>query len=223
MTDWCVRMAAVGGGVGVTLLLLLFLLAGTAPRVVTDEPVVHGAVRLSSFTEAPVRETETYATRDVQQVQPLEKMSEMDVSLDSPQLEMDMPSMEMDFAPELAGTVPLSGVPSVASAGGLSAPSGGAFTLGEVDEQPRPLYAPAPLYPMQEKRLGRECTVVVRILLAEDGTVKQATPVYAEDDTRTFHEAAVETVLRWRFVPCRKDGRAVQCIAEQPFTFSLHQ
>jgi hypothetical protein len=120
MTDWCVRMAAVGGGVGVTLLLLLFLLAGTAPRVVTDEPVVHGAVRLSSFTEAPVRETETYATRDVQQVQPLEKMSEMDVSLDSPQLEMDMPSMEMDFAPELAGAPALCAGPAVSDAGKTS-------------------------------------------------------------------------------------------------------
>ncbi|MFV0421032.1 energy transducer TonB [Oleidesulfovibrio sp.] len=209
------------GGIGVTVFLLLFLLAGTSPRRAVEKPVLHGAVKLSSFRDAPVQEEQTFATQDVQQVQPLEHVAQLEMSMDSPALEMDMPSMEMDFAPEVAGTAPVSGVPSMAAAGGLSSPSGGALTLGEVDEQPRPLYTPAPLYPIKAKRLGTECTVTLRILLREDGTVGKATPVDPQSGKEAFYEAAKETVMQWRFVPCKVDGKAVQCIADQPFSFSL--
>lgn len=214
---------AVSGALGITALLLLFLLAGTSSSSVPDKVMVHGAVRLSSYKEAPVQETETFATQEVMQVQPLEQLAQTEMSLESPQLEMNMPSMEMDFAPELSGTVPVGGVPSLAMAGGLAAPSGGALTLGEVDEQPRALYAPAPLYPSKAKRNGEEQVVNIRILLRKDGTVGKATPLNLNASNELFHEAAIETVLRWRFVPCKKDGEAVQCIADQPFSFSINR
>lgn len=214
---------AVLGALGITGFLLLFLLAGTSSSSVPEKALLHGAVKLSSYTEAPVQETETYATQDVMQVQPLEHLAQMEMSLESPQLEMNMPSMEMDFAPELSGTVPVGGVPSLAMAGGVAAPSGGALTLGEVDEQPRPLYAPAPLYPARAKRIGEEKTVNIRILLRKDGTVTKATPLDQDESNGAFHEAAISTVLQWRFVPCKKDGEAVQCVADQPFSFSINR
>lgn len=132
-----------------------------------------------------------------------------------------MAGMETDFSAELAGTVPMSGLPSLAPAGGPAAPSGGAMTLGEVDELPHPLYAPAPLYPAKQKRRGKEQKVFVRIVLHEDGTVKSARPLNRTDQTAPFHDAAVEAVLQWRFYPCKKGGKAVQCVADQPFSFSL--
>lgn len=216
------RVSGLTGGLGVTALLLLFLLLGTVTQGKPEKPALRGAIRLSSIEEAPVNEEETYSTRDVPQVEPLEQTVSMEeVSMEEPRMEMDMPSMDLELAPELAGTLPMSGLASLAEPGALAAPGGGALTLGEVDEQPRPIYAPLPMYPAREKALGKEVKVLVRIKLDRDGRVVEATPLELTDASRPFHEAAVQTVLQWRFVPCKKGNESVQCIADQPFAFSI--
>jgi len=209
------------GGVGMTLLLFLFLITGAVFHETPDKRLMHGAVRLSSFEETPAQDEEVYSTKDVPQVQRMEEIAAAEMSLEQPKLEMEVASLNMDMAPEFAGSLPMSGMPSLSQAGALSAPSGGAFTLGEVDEQPRALYAPSPLYPSREKAQGKEAKVLVRITLRRDGTVMEALPLGATDATAPFLDAAVSAVLQWRFVPCKKGGEAVQCIADQPFTFTI--
>lgn len=212
----------VTGGTGITCFLLLFLLMGTFAGNTQESPPRHGAIRLSAFTEQPAQEDATYSTKEVPQVQHMEEVAAVaELSLEQPQLEMEAPSMDMDISPVAPGTVPMSGMPSIADAGALSAPGGGALTLGEVDEQPRVLYAPSPTYPHRQRAGGKEKNVIVRITLRKDGSVATAVPLSSTEETAPFLDAAVEAVLRWRFMPCKKDGQAVQCEADQPFAFSL--
>jgi len=216
------RAAGLAGGLGVTALLLAVLLAGTVAHKAPELVPLHGAVSLSSIQDAAQEQEQIYSTKDVPKVQPLEKLATaQDMTLEDPRMDMDASSMDLDLAPELAGTMSVAGVPALAEPGGLAAPGGGALTLGEVDEQPRALYAPPPLYPVQEKARAREYTVHVRILLRKDGTVAEAEPLRRTQENAAFLDAAVQAVMQWRFVPCRKGGEPVQCLADQPFSFTL--
>jgi TonB family protein len=208
-------------GAGITALLALVLMLGTSSRGEPEKVLNHGAVRISPWTDKPASEDDVYATQDTPRIQQLENLNMSDMAIEMPQFDAHMAGMEMDFATELAGTVPMGGLPSPAPAGGLAGPSGGALSLGEVDELPHPLYAPPPLYPADQKRLGNERKVHVRIVLNEDGTVKSARPLNRTEQTAPFHEAAVEAVLQWRFFPCKKGGKAVRCVADQPFSFTI--
>lgn len=216
------KMYGVFGGLAVTAILLGFLLAGSLSATVPAKAGRHGAVRLSNFKEAPVQKPETYTTADVPVVQPMEHISPAsDLSATEPMVEMDMPAMDMELAPEAVGAMPIAGLSELARPSAPSAPGGGALTLGEVDEQPRPLYAPQPLYPLDAKARGEQYVVAVHIILGKDGGVRRATPIGQTPESEPFHAAAVQAVKQWRFVPCKKDGKAVQCKADQPFTFSL--
>lgn len=218
------RLYGILGGVLVTALLLAFLLAGSFSGSVPEKTQVHGAVRLSNYQEETVREEEMYATSDTPQVEPMEQVTApSEMNLDAPALEMDMPSMDMEMSPQVAGTIPIAGLSEIAAPSAHVAPSGGALTLGEVDELPRALYAPPPLYPMDAKAKDREYEVKVRIILRKDGTVGKVEPLYETPESAPFHAAAVEAIKHWRFIPCKKGGKAVQCMADQPVTFSLSQ
>ncbi|WBF66290.1 energy transducer TonB [Desulfovibrio subterraneus] len=215
-------MLGVTGGTGITSFLLLFLLTGTFAGDTKESPPHHGAIRLSAFTEEPVQEDATYSTKEIPRIQHMEEVAAVaELSMEQPRLEMEMPSLDMDISPVAPGTIPMSGMPSLADAGALSAPGGGALTLGEVDEQPRALYAPSPAYPHRQRANGKERSVIVRITLRRDGSVATAVPLNSTEETAPFLDAAVEAVLRWRFMPCKKGGQAVQCVADQPFAFSL--
>jgi len=223
MSPQAKRLSGLGGGLTVTAMLFLFLLAGTLALGAPERLATHGAIRLSSFQEAPVREEEVYSTKDVPQVQDMQDLAAMDSAMEQPNLEMQLPGLDLDFAPELSGTLPMSGLLALSAPAAVTAPSGGALTLGEVDEMPRPIYAPPPLYPAKEKFKGREREVKVRIRLDKEGGVAEAVPVNMSAEDQPFLDAAVQAVRQWRFSPCRKEGKAVQCIADQPFSFTLAQ
>jgi protein TonB len=80
---------------------------------------------------------------------------------------------------------------------------------------------PAPPYPLPARRLGFEGKVVLRVAVAADG---RPTDVAVLTSSRfdMLDQAAVETVrTRWRFVPARRDGVAVDDTVEVPIRFRL--
>lgn len=208
-------------GLVVTVVLALVLLLGVSSR--SDQPLErgYGAVRLSSLPPQQEPIEEGYSTHEAPALEPLEALESIRVELDIPALETSAISVDIDFTLPLAGTVPLSGLPAAEPAGSLTAPSGGALSLGEVDELPRPIYAPAPRYPSGEKRRGIEMKVLVRIVIGRDGRVLSAEPLNKSVKAEAFHAAAVRAVKRWTFSPCKKGGAPVSCVADQPFTFGL--
>lgn len=216
-------IAAVSGGIVITSFLLLFLLAGTMEESSDNKVFIQGAVRLSQFKDEPVQEEEVFSTSETPQVKALDKVSPtMETTLDQPSMDLEMPSVDFEIASEMAGTIPMAGLESLAAMSSMGSISGGALTLGEVDEMPRAVYAPQPLYPSAEKALGIEKEVIVRIRLRKDGSVGRVEPIGQTKETAVFHKAAMDAVLQWRFIPCRKGGKAVVCIADQPVGFSLN-
>lgn len=186
-----------------------------------EEATLRGAVKLSSFTETPKETKEEYTTTDAVEVPTPEVVMEMDIPMEAPPMDVSLESVELDFAPEIAGTAPVGGVPQVAAmpAQPQAAPSGGALSLGQVDEMPRALYAPPPPYPVDAPK-KRKVTVKIRILISSDGKVVKATPINPTPEQEKFFRSAIDTVLLWEFTPCMKNGNAVQCFADQPFVFS---
>jgi len=224
MTTMTKGMIAIPGSLLVSAFLFLFLLAGTMEQSGETVVFTKGSIRLSEFHDRPVQEEEVYSATDVPQVKSMDKVNPtMETTLDQPQMDLEMPSVDLDIATEMAGTIPMAGLESMAAMSSMGAISGGGYTLGEVDEMPRALYTPQPLYPSAAKAKGIEKEVTVRIRLRTDGTVAEATPIRQTPETREFHQAAVEAVLQWRFMPCRKGGKAVMCIADQPVEFSLNR
>lgn len=67
------------------------------------------------------------------------------------------------------------------------------------------LQNPKPAYPAISKRLGEQGKVVVRILIGTDGTAQKAEILQSSNFER-LDQAALSTVLRWRYVPGKRGG-----------------
>jgi len=116
----------------------------------------------------------------------------------------------------------------VATAAGLG--GGGAGAGGDAaggDGTPNSIahadYAsnPRPAYPAIARRRGQQGTVTVRVLVGADGSVERA-EVADSSGFDALDDAALETVRsRWRFVPARHDGLAVESWVLVPIRFAL--
>jgi TonB family protein len=80
---------------------------------------------------------------------------------------------------------------------------------------------PAPEYPDEARRNNEQGTVLLRVLVDVDGSVKQVEIVHSSG-FELLDDAARETVLRrWRFVPARAHGIAVESWVRVPIRFAL--
>ncbi len=134
-----------------------------------------------------------------------------------------------DAVPPPAGTAP-SGI-SVASAnafgagsnggegghgtGGMGAGSGASFAHAEYGHNP------APIYPVEARRRAEHGTVMLRVKVGADGYTQQV-EIAQSSGFDLLDNEAIETVRsRWRFVPARRDGVAVESWCEVPIRFAL--
>ncbi|MFZ2739077.1 MAG: energy transducer TonB [Burkholderiaceae bacterium] len=67
------------------------------------------------------------------------------------------------------------------------------------------LQNPKPAYPTMSKRLGEQGKVLVRVLINTDGTAQKAEILQSSNFER-LDQAALNTVLRWRYVPGKRGG-----------------
>jgi protein TonB len=81
------------------------------------------------------------------------------------------------------------------------------WLVGGAIARPRPLAQPRPLYPEIARRARREGAVILSVILAEDGRVRDLEVVSGLPFG--LSEAAAEAVARWRYEPARLAGRAV--------------
>lgn len=82
------------------------------------------------------------------------------------------------------------------------------------------LQNPKPPYPAISKRLREQGKVVVRVLIALDGTAQQAEIKQSSGFDR-LDQSALATVLRWRYVPGKRAGVAEAMWFNVPITFVL--
>jgi len=99
-----------------------------------------------------------------------------------------------------------------------SAPTAAAVQLPSSDATY--LQNPKPAYPPLSKRLGEQGKVTVRVLIAADG-VPQKTELRQSSGFERLDQAALVTVMKWRYVPGKRNGVAEDMWFNVPINFVL--
>ncbi|MBN1907648.1 MAG: TonB family protein [Deltaproteobacteria bacterium] len=97
-----------------------------------------------------------------------------------------------------------------------------AFKLSEVDEPPRLTKSLPPRYPFEAKQKGISGKVKLRFVVDSNGVAREPQVVSAEPKG-IFEEAALEAVVKYKFKPAKKGGKAVDCIVLLPISFDLSE
>lgn len=82
------------------------------------------------------------------------------------------------------------------------------------------LHNPTPAYPRMSRRLGEQGTVVVKVMINTEGRAEKA-EIRTSSGYRRLDETALETVLRWRYVPGTRNGVAEAMWFNVPIRFVL--
>ena len=82
------------------------------------------------------------------------------------------------------------------------------------------LQNPKPPYPPISKRLGEQGKVVVRVLIGVDGLPQKAELKQSSGFDR-LDRVAMETVMKWRYVPGKRGGVAEAMWFNVPINFVL--
>ena len=79
---------------------------------------------------------------------------------------------------------------------------------------------PAPPYPPQSRRIGEEGKVILRVFVTTDGGAQQV-EIKTSSGSDRLDESAQRTVRRWKFIPARRGGIAVESWVLVPIVFKL--
>lgn len=93
------------------------------------------------------------------------------------------------------------------------------FNLSELDRPPVAVYQPTPALPYELKRLGGSAQMVVEFIVSSSGEVINARVLRTTNST--FDDVAVKGVMKWKFRPGIKRGRAVNTRIHQPMTINV--
>lgn len=148
------------------------------------------------------------------------------IELPPPPKEIEMPKMAVEIAEgdegEETDEVPetsfddFSDLPPPPPPGGGDA--GGVFLA--FDEPPVLVHFEVPKYPDLAREAGIEGTVRVKVLVAEDGKVIDAS-VISSDVTAAMEASAVAAALKCRFKPAKQRTQPVKAHVMVPFIFRL--
>ena len=82
------------------------------------------------------------------------------------------------------------------------------------------LQNPKPAYPPLSKRLGEQGKVIVRVLIGADGVPRNA-EIRQSSGFERLDQAALNTALKWRYVPGKRGGVAEDMWFNVPINFVL--
>ncbi|MEO7953939.1 MAG: energy transducer TonB [Polaromonas sp.] len=82
------------------------------------------------------------------------------------------------------------------------------------------LQNPKPAYPPLSKRMGEQGKVIVRVLIGADGAAQKA-EIRQSSGFERLDQAALNTVLKWRYVPGKRGGVAEDMWFNVPINFVL--
>jgi periplasmic protein TonB len=79
---------------------------------------------------------------------------------------------------------------------------------------------PRPDYPESARREGRQGSVLLRVLVDEQGRSKKV-EINSSSGSEALDRAAAEAIKRWRFIPAHHGDKAVESWIRIPIDFSL--
>ncbi|MEY5097525.1 MAG: hypothetical protein RJA36_244 [Pseudomonadota bacterium] len=113
-------------------------------------------------------------------------------------------------APAAPAAAPAPAAPAATAAPKVELPSSSADYLSN----------PKPPYPPLSKRLNEQGLVVLRVYIEADGTASKA-EVRTSSGYERLDQAALQTVLRWRYVPGKRGGAPEAMWFNVPINFVL--
>jgi len=91
------------------------------------------------------------------------------------------------------------------------------FSLSDLDQKPRVVYQPAPVYPPELARKSMQGTVYVLFIVDKDGRTRD---LKVQKSTHpAFNNPALKAVKQWKFEPGKRKGKPVQFRMRVPITF----
>lgn len=96
---------------------------------------------------------------------------------------------------------------------------GQVFDLKNLDQQPSLRSRVDPVYPFEMKRQGIGAEVIVEFICTASGEVIE--PRIVKTNNHAFDNAVIDCILKWKFRPGKKGGRAVAARMQQPFSFAI--
>ena len=101
--------------------------------------------------------------------------------------------------------------------GGPGADMEQAFSMADLDQKPRAVYQPAPVYPAALRSRKIEGVVSIIFVVGADGRVANAKVEKSSDPA--FDKPALDAVRKWKFEPGVKEGRKVSFKLRAPSRF----
>ncbi len=92
----------------------------------------------------------------------------------------------------------------------------------ETDETPKIVTFYPPIYPFQARARGIEGSVILKFTVDKNGSVVKPQVVKATPEG-VFEQAALDTVVKYKFKPAMKDGKPVSSVARLPISFSVDE
>lgn len=90
------------------------------------------------------------------------------------------------------------------------------------DDPPEPIFMPAPIYPLELQRFGIFGTVLLEVDVLADGSVFDVRIKKSLFSGKGgLDEAAIQAVRKWKFVPGKKEGKAIDASVIIPIEFTL--
>jgi len=93
--------------------------------------------------------------------------------------------------------------------------------VGAPDVLPSEVHSPFPAYPPELLARRIQATVVLRLKIATDGTVAEAT-VHRTSGYAAMDQAALTGVKSWKFKPAMKNGKFVSTWMQLEYNFNLY-
>jgi protein TonB len=91
------------------------------------------------------------------------------------------------------------------------------FSLSDLDQKPRVVYQPAPIYPPELARKDMQGTVYVLFIVDKTGRTRD---LKVQKSTHpAFNNPALKAVKQWKFEPGKRKGKPVQFRMRVPITF----
>jgi len=101
--------------------------------------------------------------------------------------------------------------------GGLGADMDQAFSMADLDQKPRAVYQPAPVYPAALR--SRKIDGVVTVIFVVDSNGRVADAKVEKSSDPAFDKPALDAVRKWKFEPAMKEGRKVSAKMRAPIRF----
>lgn len=202
-----VAYLAIAGAVALALFMILPLL-----QIITQPP----------STDLTIR-TVDVATLPPPPPPPVEKPEELELEEEPPPpLAVDAPPLDL-LQLELAlnpGDGAFGGgdfAINLSSVMGNSYEVDAIFSLSDLDEKPRVVYQPAPIYPPELARKSLQGTVYILFIVDQYGRTGDLK--VHKSSHPAFNNSALQAVEQWKFEPGKRKGKPVQFRMRVPITF----